>query len=208
VGDTAHAVARNLEIIRQETGADRVVTVNQVHGSRVVVIDQVDAGQEGSQEADALVTALPGIALVVKQADCQAVMIFDPVRRAVANVHCGWRGSVSNILARTVQEMTFRFGSLPADMTAAIGPSLGPCCAEFVTHEEIFPRDFRRFMTRENHFDLWALSVHQLIEAGLREENIELARLCTRCRTDLFFSHRGEGKTGRFASVIMLKGMQ
>ena len=60
-------------------------------------------------------------------------------------------------------------------------------------------------MVRENYFDLWQLSRWQLLEAGLKKENIEVAGICTRCRTDLFYSYRAEGTTGRFATVVMLK---
>lgn len=198
-------MTQNLSIIQGHIGAERLSFMNQVHGSNVKVIRDHGSDVEGTPEADAFITDVPGTALLVKLADCQSVMIFDPGRRVAGNVHCGWRGSVSNILARAVGEMCRSFGSHPGDLVAAIGPSLGPCCAEFVTYREIFPPGFRRFMVGENHFDLWALSVHQLMEAGLAQEKIELARLCTRCRTDLFFSHRGEGRTGRFATVIMVE---
>jgi YfiH family protein len=155
--------------------------------------------------ADGLVTNVPGAGLVIKQADCQAVILYDPVRRVVANVHCGWRGSVAGILGNAVRTMAKEFGCSPETVLAGVGPSLGPCCGEFKGHEAIFPRSFRAFEVRGDHFDLWALSTHQLVEAGLQRENIALARVCTRCRTDLFFSYRGEGVTGRFATVAMLR---
>jgi copper oxidase (laccase) domain-containing protein len=60
-------------------------------------------------------------------------------------------------------------------------------------------------MVRENYFDLLALSCRQLVDAGIKEEKIELANICTRCRTDLFYSYRGEGRTGRFGTVVMLR---
>jgi hypothetical protein len=101
--------------------------------------------------------------------------------------------------------MRTKFGCDPSQLRAAIGPSLGPCCAEFITYKEIFPESFRPFMIRDNYFNLWAISRSQLLESGLKEANIESADLCTRCRTDLFYSYRGEGKTGRFATVVMLK---
>jgi copper oxidase (laccase) domain-containing protein len=87
---------------------------------------------------------------------------------------------------------------------AAIGPSLGPCCAEFVSHKEIFPDRFMRYLVRENHFDLWAISRSQLMEAGIDRDKIEVAGICTKCHSDLFFSYRAEGVTGRFATVAML----
>ena len=89
-------------------------------------------------------------------------------------------------------------------MSAAVGPSLGPCCAEFRTYEEIFPPEFEKFMVRKNYFDLWAVSRMQLLDAGLDKAHVHIAGICTRCRTDLFYSYRGEGVTGRFGTVVML----
>lgn|GEM_PF-47953 len=155
--------------------------------------------------ADAMITNLAGKALLVKQADCQAVILYDPIKKVISNVHCGWRGNAHGLLGRVIASMKEEFGCDPARMRAAIGPSLGPCCAEFVTHEEIFPESFRSFMTRDSHFDLRAISRFQLLEAGLQAAHIEAADCCTRCRTDLFFSYRGEGRTGRFATVVMLR---
>jgi YfiH family protein len=145
------------------------------------------------------------VAIMVKQADCQAVILYDPVREVLANVHCGWRGNTHNVLSAAVRRMTGEFGTRPRDLRAAIGPSLGPCCAEFVTHETLFPETFARYRVQRNHFDLWEISRWQLAEAGVREDHIETAGLCTRCRTDLFFSYRAEKVTGRFATVAMLR---
>jgi hypothetical protein len=180
--------------------------MKQVHGNDIALIHPNGPAPSGNPtEADAMVTGAPGIALMVKQADCQAIMLYDPLKKVISNVHCGWRGNVSGLLSRVVHRMSDAFGCSPSDLRAAIGPSLGPCCAEFVTHREIFPEAFQPFMVRENHFDLWALSCWQLVEAGLKRENIEVARICTKCRTDLFYSYRGEGITGRSATVVMLK---
>ena len=155
-------------------------------------------------ESDAVITNIPRLGLLVKQADCQAVFLYDPINRVIASVHCGWRGQKLGLLGLVVQRMEAEFGCSAANMLAAIGPSLGPCCAEFITHKEIFPAEFTEFMIRDNYFDLWALSRRQLLDARLKSENIETAEICTRCRTDLFFSYRAEGVTGRFASVAML----
>jgi hypothetical protein len=106
---------------------------------------------------------------------------------------------------RVIERMEKEFGCRAGSLYAAISPSLGPCCAEFVTYRDIFPPCFRRFMVRENYFDLWALTRFQLQEAGLAAEKISVAGLCTKCRTDLFFSYRAEGVTGRFCIAAMLR---
>jgi YfiH family protein len=205
--DRPEFVSKNLQIIRDAIGAKDLVFMNQVHGKELLVLRQHDfVGFREPIGADAMITDIPQLGLMVKQADCQGVLLFDPTKGVVANVHCGWRGNVVNILESVVDRMASDFGCLPADLAAAIGPSLGPCCSEFVDYEEIFPEAFRRFMTRKAYFDLWEISRHQLLEAGLKNEHIEVAGICTRCRSEIFYSYRGEGETGRFATVIMLKG--
>jgi len=102
--------------------------------------------------------------------------------------------------------MEKEFACSAKELRAAIGPSLGPCCGEFKEYREIFPPAFSRYMVRENYFDLWAISCHQLMDAGIRAENIETAEICTKCNEDLFFSYRANKVTGRFATVAMLIG--
>lgn len=205
-GDSARNVETNLSMIRELTGARSLRFMNQVHGKNIVTFREGNPQDRGDPlAADAMITDLPGVALLVKQADCQAVILYDPVRKVVSNVHCGWRGNARGLLGAVIAAMRAEFGCDPSRLRAAIGPSLGPCCAEFVTYQEIFPESFSPFMTRDNYFDLWAISRSQLLESGLKEAHIESADWCTRCRTDLFYSYRGEGKTGRFATVVMLK---
>ena len=205
-GDRAKSVETNLSIIREITGARSLRFLNQVHGKDIVILRESHLQDEQPPfTADAMITDLAGVALLVKQADCQAVVLYDPDRKVISNVHCGWRGSVHGLLSAVVAAMRAEFGCEPSRLRAAIGPSLGPCCAEFVTYAEIFPKSFRPFMVRDNYFDLWALSRSQLVQSGLDEAHIETAGWCTRCQTDLFYSHRAEGTTGRFATVVMLK---
>lgn len=203
--DPSENVGKNLRILSDVIGSERLIFMDQVHGEEVIVLRRGHGpGCAEALSGDALISDVPGLALMVKVADCQGVILFDPIKGVVSNVHCGWRGNTSNILGSVVKRMGLEFGSEARDLVAAIGPSLGPCCAEFVTHEQIFPWQFSRFMVRENYFDLWEISRWQLLEAGVRDEHIEVAGMCTSCRTDLFFSYRGEGVTGRFATVAML----
>jgi len=206
VGDRQENVAENLSKIRNVIKAKDIVYMKQSHGDGIFVLGQNKPAESNqASSADAMITDIPGIALLVKQADCQGIIIYDPTRNVVANVHCGWRGNVQNILGRVVVRMKAVFGCDKSGLLAAIGPSLGPCCSEFVSYKDIFPEVFERFMVQKNYFDLWAVSCWQLQRAGLREDNIEVAGICTCCRTDLFYSYRGEGKTGRFGTVAMLR---
>ena len=179
--------------------------MSQQHGKEVTSLnDKKEIEREKIYKADALITNIPSVAIMVKQADCQGVILFDPVKSVVAVVHSGWKGSVKNILGETVKRMEKDFNCSPLNILAAIGPSLGPCCAEFKTYRDIFPESFQKHMKEEFNFDFWSISEMQLINAGLKKYHIEKANICTKCRTDIFFSYRGEGKTGRFATVAML----
>ena len=207
-GDEPGRVADNLERIRQWLGFDRLVAAPQVHGDLSHLISAGDLG--GYRErapllmappGDALITRLRGVGLMIKVADCQAVLVVDPVKRVIANIHCGWRGSVVGIIAKTIQRLVTECGSRSRDLIAAIGPSLGPCCAEFRNYRDELPPALWRYERRPLHFDFWQISRDQLLAAGLAAENIEVAGRCTVCDAD-FFSYRREQTTGRQAAVL------
>jgi len=149
--------------------------------------------------ADGVVTNVPGILLVIQVADCQAVVLFDPVKRVVANLHSGWRGNVANIIGRGVEVMVTQFGCDPGNIRAGIGPSLGPCCAEFIHYKSELPQAFLKYRQGEHHFDFWAISRDQLMAKGIQPDHIEVTDLCTQCHPNRFFSYRHEKSTGRFA---------
>ena len=194
-------VTTNLGRAEAALGLNPAAFVRQTHGAEILVVRPGDgyrprAPEETRSGYDALLAPAPGVALLVKVADCQAVLLYDPVSRALALVHSGWRGSVQNILGRAVAALA-ETGAPPARLKAAVSPSLGPCCAEFVNHRTELPPDFRPFMVRENFFDFWAISRSQLTAAGLKEENIEVAGICTRCSPE-FYSYRRGDKWPRF----------
>ena len=209
-GDSRKNVSRNRAIISRFTGAGQLVFARQVHGCRIDVLgrdsenrDLISAGRDSS--ADAMVTDITGKHLVIQVADCQAVLLYEPTRRVIANIHCGWRGSVQNIIGCTVAAMVQHFNCSPGRIRAGIGPSLGPCCAEFVNYRQEIPKAFWRYKGLNRHFDFWSLSRDQLKRAGVDETNIECSGICTRCRTNEFFSYRAQRTTGRFAAVIGLR---
>lgn len=204
-GDDPAAVYANRKRIARALGAGRLVFPHQVHGRRVVALSTAveDTPQRiKALKADGLATNQPGLWLAIQAADCQAVLLADPVRRVVANVHAGWRGSVENIVGRTVRTMARTYGCRPGDIRAGIGPSLGPCCAEFVNYREKIPKRWWTFKDTRHHFDFWAITREQLAAEGVLRTNIVISGMCTRCRPDLFFSYRQSRITGRFTAVI------
>lgn len=223
VGDDPAAVRENRRRFFGAFGVDanRVVRARQVHGSGVLRVDADVAARPGfphclveeRAEYDALITDIPGLALVVSTADCFPVLIHDPAHRAVAAAHAGWRGTAQRVAAKAVGAMRAAYGTSPADCRAAIGPGIRHCCFEVdgaVTGAmaAAFP-DWEAHATenRPGHWllDLAAINRAILEAAGIRAESIEDVGLCTRCRNDLFFSHRAEdGRTGRMMNFILL----
>jgi polyphenol oxidase len=217
--DNQEHVLENRSLLASETGiaADRFLYASQVHSGDVKVIDN-DAVAEGvlshNPRTDATITNLPGICLMVMVADCVPLLLFDPVKKVVAVIHAGWRGTVQHITSNTIKVMIDRFGSNPADILAGIGPSIGPCCYE--VGEEVKAVVHESFGTTEGYlvsqphsekpyFDLWYANQKQLIELGLKPENIETSQICTKCNHRMFYSSRADkGVTGRFAAGIFL----
>jgi YfiH family protein len=205
-GDQPDSVRRNRARIARWAGLTETVYLNQVHGDDVLVIKRdAPSAEQGPATADAVVTDLCNRLLIIQVADCQAILLFDPVRRVIGNVHSGWRSSVSNILGKTVAVLTQRFGCRPADMRAGIAPSLGPCCAEFVHYRRELPPALWPYKDQRDRFDFWAISRDQLLAAGLRPDAIVSSGVCTRCHTEQFYSYRASRRTGRFAVVIGLR---
>jgi len=207
IGDDRGAVDKNLFKIKEALNAGEIIWVKQTHGSGVIIIDDrfLSTGRiHGSRSADALVTSKPGMALLIKVADCQAIFLHDMKRKVIANIHCGWRGNVNGIISQTVSVMENVYGCIPKNIIAGICPSLGPCCGEFKDYRELLPGSFQRYKEKGGFFNFWAISRDQLVEAGLQSQNIELSRLCTVCNGGDFFSYRKEKVTGRGAAVIML----
>ena len=204
IGDAEDNVRENHARIKEVLDPRILVSARQVHGNRVFVLEGRPCYDLEVDGYDAIVTDSRGAGLLVKQADCQAVLLFDPVRPAVGIVHSGWRGSTANVIRAAIEAMTDAYGTNPADLKAALSPSLGPCCAEFVGFRNELPSYMHSYQVRPDYFDFWEITFDQLRDAGVGKERIFSSRLCTVCNND-YFSYRRDKTTGRFASVIGLK---
>jgi YfiH family protein len=200
--------------LAQFEGAWTLASVWQVHGCKISQVTSPPHPEDKLDHCDALTGKIPGILAAVKTADCVPVLLGDPRTGAYAAVHAGWRGTLAGIVTNSVRLLAERFGTDPADLRAAIGPSAGRCCYEvgeevITAFREVFEEADDLFTpTRPGHamVDLPRANVNQLVAAGVPAENIQVAPVCTICRNDLFFSYRKEkrlyGKTGRLLSVI------
>jgi len=216
VGDEMSRVVENRQRSFQAVGRspESMYDVWQVHGREVVCAKVPRPLDQPHLKADVILTDQPGVTLFMRFADCVPVLLVDPVRRVAGIAHAGWLGTVRQTVAEAVKVMGEQYGSHPADILAAIGPSIGvhhydvgPEVVEQV--REAFGDDARSLLVHPNgnpdrvQFDLWKANHLTLENCGVRQ--IEVAEACTACSPEDWFSHRGEkGKTGRFGVLIGL----
>ncbi|MBP5335812.1 MAG: laccase domain-containing protein [Bacteroidales bacterium] len=196
-----------------------VVQGHQVHNCKVAVIDRPGLTREDLEGYDAFVTNLADVAIGVRTADCVPILLYDPVKRAVAAVHAGWKGTVLRILQNAMELMAFKFGSSAADIKAVIGPAIGP--DSFQVGIEVaekfklagFPMDyvwsFRGAgdgtpMSGGHHIDLFKANRWLLEQSGVLSDSIQVFDIDTFTAPE-FFSARREGtQCGRNINAIKL----
>ena len=220
-GDDPCAVRENFDRFCSAVGvlADRVVVSAQEHHTTIYNATAADCGRgitrdRGYEDVDGLLTDEPGVVLCTQYADCVPLFFVDPVRRVVGTSPSGWKGTVAQIGAVTVERMCADYGCRRQDILAGIGPSIGPCCFEVdaPVYEAFAGMDLweERFVRRrpEEKFDidLWAVNRRILEKAGLRPEHITATDLCTKCHADVFWSHRVTGgRRGSLAGFIAME---
>jgi len=213
VGDNLERVRENCRLALETLECDQasVYDVWQVHGVEVAIAE-TPREQEGPHlQADTILTDRPGLTLMMRFADCVPILLHDPIRKVVGIAHAGWMGTVRGTARFAVEAMQKRYRSSPANIRAAIGPSIGP------DHYEVGPDLVKQVIqsfgsdaaslfsmsASQIKFDLWAANRLLLERAGVRQ--VEVAGLCTACHTEDWYSHRAEkGHTGRFGAIIAL----
>ena len=215
-GDTMENVQENYRRFCAVLGMDdhRAVLSKQIHEDVVRHVTEEDAGKGLCRDrdytsVDGMVTNVPHLPLVVFSADCNVILLYDPVRRAIGACHAGWRGTALGIAKKTAEEMVRLFGCNPCNIRAAIGPSIGQCC--FETDEDV-PAALRSALGEEAdpyiswngkkyHIDLKSVNALWLRKAGV--ETIDICHDCTACMPDLYWSHRKMGNA-RGAQIAMI----
>lgn len=222
--DTVENVAKNHRIFCEAVGIDinRIVKNKQVHSTKVIKIDENQSFRDSTtpgfdfEGADGFITNVPNVTLFTFTADCSPVMIVDPVNKAVGLCHSGWRGTVGRIAQNAINMMSESYGSTPEDLLVTVGPSICPECFE-VEWDMIsearkgFSEDkYEKIYYQKNdvkyQFNLWNANKEVLLEANVKEENIFLPNLCTKCNPDTLFSHRNMGlKRGTLITFLGIK---
>jgi hypothetical protein len=194
---------------------EQLVRVKQVHGAVVHALRTDGPGRDIAErpEGDAIVSNAPGLILSVQVADCVPILLADAKAGAVAAVHAGWRGTCAGVARAAVDAMAREFAADPGDLVAAIGPGIGPCC--YTVGQNVVDQfcdaganddELSRWFVRgddASRLDLWTANRDQLIGAGVHDDRVFVARLCTLTHRDLFESYRADGeRAGRMAALI------
>lgn len=223
-GDEKDAVDENYRRIAKilHCGVRDFVLSHQTHTTNVRTVTRMDAGkgivrERDYEDVDGLITNVSGVVLVTFYADCVPLYFVDPVQRAIGLSHSGWKGTVAKMGAVTVKRMQEVYGSNPADIVAAIGPSICQSCYEVSADViEQFKGSFpesrvqqKLFYKKENgkyQLNLWEANRMVLTEAGIPESNISTTDICTCCNPEYLFSHRAShGKRGNLAAFLGIK---
>lgn len=219
-GDDPDRVRENYRRFCAAIGADvtHVVMSNQVHGTVIRAVGpgdgKADLYDREEYECDGLITDAPGLALTIFSADCIPVLLYDPVKRVIAAVHAGWRGTAGDIAGKAVEKMRAEYGCDPGNILAAIGPGIAACC--FETHADV-PEAMTAALgdltapyitTLEQgkfQVDLKGINAALLRRAGAAPGHIEISGDCTACHPEKYWSHRvTQGKRGNQAAMLQL----
>ena len=222
-GDDPAAVRKNYRIIGRALGFDPkdIVASQQTHTTNVRVVTEADRGCGYARplpytDVDGMITNVPGLVLATFYADCVPVYFYDPQKGAIGLSHSGWKGTVGKISKETIRAMTANYGTEPADLYVAIGPSICQDCYE-VSEDVIqqfqaaFSPDQQKelYYKKENgkyQLNLQKAIFFTLVEAGVSPDRIALPGICTCCNPDFLFSHRAsKGKRGNLAAFMSLR---
>jgi len=202
--DSKANVFKNTEIVKQELNLSKVHKAIQYHTDNILILDnnnkiKYEIEKLNDEEFDSYLTNEKGIATVITTADCNPIVIYDPIKNVVANVHSGWKGTIKQIYLKTIRLMNKKFDCNYEDIIVCIGPSINKCCfcssnLEFKKQfTDIWPNEKEYITNKENgefFIDLPYVIKKDLIQLGLKEDNIALSNICTVCNSDICFSYR------------------
>jgi len=217
--DKMEDVKKNRRKVLEVCNLEAIVSPWQTHSDNVLVLNQENYAlhsfdyknpERETHNFDAVITASKDQAIMLKVADCQVIIFFDPSKKVLGLAHAGWKGLAKDISGKTIKAMVENFGCNPAHIIAGISPSLSTEHTEFSDPFNELPVDFHPFIVSKKgkyFVDLWSFSKWQLEEHGLLSEKIELARICTFGDVaNRFYSYRkDQGETGRFGVLAYLK---
>jgi len=205
-GDQKEFVFRNENLIAKTFGFDpsRLILLDQMQQDQILLLKEPITTLPSPLEYDALITNSPDTFLGILTADCLPILVVDQKRKVIAAIHAGRHGTALHITKKVLNKMKEDFGCSSGDLLIALGPSIGVCCYEI--DERVFHPEWEPLSTSKGMgkwmVDLAQINIARMEKEGIEEEQISWINLCTHCYSDLFFSYRREGRTGRQLSFI------
>jgi len=222
--DKIENVLENVNIISNVVGFSKIYKAKQKHTDNILILDNNNKKEYkfenlSSDEYDGYITKEKNIATLVTTADCNPIIIYDPKQNIIANVHSGWAGTIKKITIKAIKILNEKFNSKFGDLIVCIGPSIRKCC--FSSEDELFKKKFTDIWNFEDeyiyyvedkkrfHIDLLYVIKKDLIDMGIKKENIADANICTMCNSEDFFSYRTYTKNklndyGVMATIVEL----
>lgn len=201
---------------------NNVFKAHQNHTDNILVLDSNNKESYHiedilDEDYDAYIVTKKNIATLITTADCNPVIVYDPIKNIVANIHSGWKGTIKKIVIKTCEKLINEFGCNASDLIVCIGPSIKKCC--FSSEEESFKKIFTDVWKNEEdymfyednlkrfHIDLVYLIKKDLEKLGVK--NIIDSNICTVCNSNDFFSYRSATKNkqknyGLMATIVSL----
>lgn len=220
-GDLKEHVEINTRLLQKELGIEDmpVIRTNQKHSDRVeTILNKMEitflTDKNADFPVDGLITHEKNIALLSIYADCVPVYILDNKKHIMGIIHSGWMGTVKKIVPSAIQKMVEVYSVSISDMIVVIGPSIQKCCFEIeedviikLSESYKWTSDYCKQVSEIKYLaDLQSIIAHSAFDMGIGMERISMVDLCTKCRQDLFYSHRGsKGLTGRMAAITAMK---
>ena len=195
--------------------SDNLIKANQAHTDNILCVDKIEKNEkiDTIEKSDGLITNTKGIVLATTNADCILFLFFDPVKKVIANVHSGWKGTLQRISEKTVGKMVENYGCKPKDIIVCICPSIRKCHFEVGKDvKELFFNEFKNLeninefiINKENKWFIDTVLINKLIlkKVGILEENIEDSNICSVCNKDMIHSYRAEGESYGLATAVI-----
>lgn len=195
--------------------SDNLIKANQAHTDNILCVDKIEKNEkiDTIEKSDGLITNTKGIVLATTNADCILLLFFDPVKKVIANVHSGWKGTLQRISEKTVGKMVENYGCKPKDIIVCICPSIRKCHFEVGKDvKELFFNEFKNLeninefiINKENKWFIDTVLINKLIlkKVGILEENIEDSNICSVCNKDMIHSYRAEGESYGLATAVI-----
>jgi len=176
--------------------------MNQIHSSIVKNISQI----ENAQTCDALITNQKNTPLMVMVADCIPILFYDKINDVIAVAHAGRIGTFEDISTKTINKMIKEYNCDVSNIHVTLGPSIQKCCYEVSQQiADSVSKNFGKEFVNKRYIDLQGINIKQLLKIGIKQKNIEISSVCTKCSNQPYFSYRKDNSCGRFVGLIMMK---